>query len=202
MDELARLLSKGAGTLTPAEMIMLQTRLRMIEAQLAQRKTQSASATDASITLSDVTTNDASASKHGWFPKLPSPSGKYLMDDPTWGTPGSAPFAAPTIALGSAAAAGAATTTLRSDATIAAFDTTPPANQAFGDAAATGAAAYAARRDHKHGMPAAPDTNPNLYITTADYNLGAGSGIYFAGEYEIGSGFVTDLASTAIMEIG
>jgi hypothetical protein len=33
------------------------------------------------------------------------------------------------------------------------FDATVPVTQAFGDAAATGAAAVAARRDHKHGMP-------------------------------------------------
>lgn len=65
-------------------------------------------------------------------------------------------FATPAIALGTAAAAGAATTHIRSDATIAAFDTTAPASQAFGDAAATGSAAVAARRDHKHGMPADP----------------------------------------------
>lgn len=63
-------------------------------------------------------------------------------------------FAAPTIALGSAAAAGVAATVIRSDATILAFDSTAPVTQAIGDAAAVGAAAVAARRDHKHGMPA------------------------------------------------
>ncbi len=62
-------------------------------------------------------------------------------------------FATPAIVLGSAAAAGAATTVIRSNATIAAFDATVPVTQAFADAAATGAAAFAARRDHKHGMP-------------------------------------------------
>ena len=44
--------------------------------------------TDATITTTDVTTNDASVSKHGWFPKLPTPSAKYLKDDMTWATPG------------------------------------------------------------------------------------------------------------------
>lgn len=63
-------------------------------------------------------------------------------------------FATPAIALGSAAAAGVATTPIRSDATIAAFDATAPETQAMGDAAAVGVAARAARRDHKHGMPA------------------------------------------------
>jgi hypothetical protein len=35
------------------------------------------------------------------------------------------------------------------------FDATVPETQAFGDSAATGSAAVAARRDHKHAMPAA-----------------------------------------------
>lgn len=68
-----------------------------------------------------------------------------------WG-PG---FATPAIVLGTAAAAGSASTVIRSDATIVAFDATVPVTQAFSDAAATGSAAVAARRDHKHGMPAA-----------------------------------------------
>ena len=56
-------------------------------------------------------------------------------------------FATPAIVLGTAAAAGVATTLIRSDATIVAFDATVPA--ALGTAAA-GAAAVAARRDHVH----------------------------------------------------
>jgi hypothetical protein len=67
-----------------------------------------------------------------------------------------AAFATPAIVLGSSAAAGAATTVIRSDATIAAFDATVPVTQAFGDSAATGSAAFAARRDHVHGMPTSP----------------------------------------------
>jgi hypothetical protein len=64
-------------------------------------------------------------------------------------------FATPAIVLGTAAAAGAASTVIRSDSTIVAFDATVPVTQAYGDTAATGAAAVAARRDHRHGMPAA-----------------------------------------------
>lgn len=69
---------------------------------------------------------------------------------------GGASFATPSIVLGSSAAGGAASTVIRSDATIAAFDATSPTTQAFGDSAATGSVAFAARRDHKHGMPSAP----------------------------------------------
>lgn len=61
-------------------------------------------------------------------------------------------FATPAIVLGTAAAAGVATTPIRSDGTIVAFDVTVPVTQTLGDSAATGAAAVAARRDHKHGM--------------------------------------------------
>lgn len=57
-------------------------------------------------------------------------------------------FATPTVALGAVAAAGAATTVIRSDATILAFDATTPA--AVGTAGAVGAATVAARRDHAH----------------------------------------------------
>jgi len=67
---------------------------------------------------------------------------------------GSAPtFATPNITLASSAAAGSATTVIKSDSTIAAFDTTAPVTQDFGDSASVGSAAFAARRDHKHGMP-------------------------------------------------
>ena len=70
-------------------------------------------------------------------------------------TGGGASFATPSIALGTAAAAGAAATVIRSDSTIVAFDTTVPVTQNYSDAAATGSAAVASRRDHVHGMPAA-----------------------------------------------
>lgn len=78
--------------------------------------------------------------------------------DHTHGMPASAgaSFATPTVALGSAAAAGAASTVIRSDSTIAAFDATNPSTQAFADAAVVGTAAFAARRDHKHAMPSVP----------------------------------------------
>ncbi len=65
-------------------------------------------------------------------------------------------FATPSVALGTAAAAGAASTVIRSDSTIAAFDATTPAAEAFGASGATGSAAVAARRDHVHAMPANP----------------------------------------------
>lgn len=78
-------------------------------------------------------------------------------------------FATPAIVLGAAAAAGSAATTIRSDATIVAFDATAPSTQAIGDAAAAGSAAIAAKRDHKHAI-----TNP--LTTAADLWVGGTSG--------------------------
>ncbi len=76
-------------------------------------------------------------------------------------------FGTPAIVLGSSAAAGSIDEPIRRDATIAAFDTTVPSTQAFGDAAAIGTAAFAARRDHKHAMPATPVTTINKTGATA-----------------------------------
>jgi len=112
--------------------------------------------TDASIALFDATApvtqgfGDAAAT---------GSAGQAARRDHVHGMPASpgSSFATPAIVLGSAAAAGAASTVIRSDATIAAFDVTVPTTQGFGDAAATGAAAMAARRDHVHGMPSATD---------------------------------------------
>lgn len=59
----------------------------------------------------------------------------------------------PAVVLSTTAAAGVATTYLRTDDQLIAFDATVPVTQASADAAATGTAAVAARRDHKHGMP-------------------------------------------------
>ncbi len=93
-------------------------------------------------------------------------------------------FATPAIVLGSSAAAGSAATPIRSDGTIAAFDATSPSTQAFGDAAAVGTAAFAARRDHKHAMPAnplietgGPTTLAFGAIANGDYLTRSGSSI-------------------------
>ena len=66
---------------------------------------------------------------------------------------GNATFGAPGFTLGTVNAAGTTAVVVASDATIAAFDATVPVTQAMGDSAATGSAAKAAHRDHRHGMP-------------------------------------------------
>lgn len=71
--------------------------------------------------------------------------------NPTLGT---GAFGTPAVVLGTAAAAGSSSDAVRTDSTIVAFDATAPTTQVMGDSAATGSAAVAARRDHKHAMPA------------------------------------------------
>ena len=65
-------------------------------------------------------------------------------------------FATPALTLGTANSAGAASTVIRSDATVAAFDATAPTTITHGAAASAGSAAVAARRDHTHGAPGSP----------------------------------------------
>ena len=87
---------------------------------------------------------------------------------PTIGAPGTIG-----ITLGTANSAGTATTYVRTDATQLVFDATAPSTQAFGDSAAVGTAAIAARRDHKHAMMAAPPgANTFVYseVPTGDYD--------------------------------
>lgn len=45
--------------------------------------------TDAQLSTSDVTTNDVSTAKHGFVPKAPNDTAKFLRGDGTWNTPAS-----------------------------------------------------------------------------------------------------------------
>lgn len=44
---------------------------------------------DATLTTSDITTNDVSITKHGFVPKAPNNTTQFLRGDGTWGTPAS-----------------------------------------------------------------------------------------------------------------
>jgi hypothetical protein len=89
-----------------------------------------AAVTDATIATTDITTNNASTSKHGWMPK------------------GTAPAAGLVNVYGIANGETAVTNKPL-------FDATAPSTQSYGDSAAVGSATVSARRDHKHAMPAA-----------------------------------------------
>ncbi len=79
---------------------------------------------------------------------------------------GSGSPATPALTLSTANSIGTSVSFVASNATLAVFDTTVPTTQAFGDAAAVGTAAFAARRDHKHAMPVDP-TKPIYDFTVS-----------------------------------
>ncbi len=70
-------------------------------------------------------------------------------------------YGTPALTLGTANSSGSTSEAIKRDSTILAFDATAPSTQAFGDTAAAGSATVAARRDHKHAMPATPVTSIN-----------------------------------------
>jgi hypothetical protein len=87
--------------------------------------------TDATIAITDVTTNNAGTTKHGWSPKVAAPAANQLV----------------VVGIGNGE-------TVISGKTI--IGATTPSTQAFGDTAAHGTSVEAAAADHKHAMPAAP----------------------------------------------
>lgn len=117
----------------------------------------------------------------------------------------------PAVVLAAAAAAGVSPNFLRRDDTIVAFDATAPSIQAFGDSAAVGTAAVAARRDHKHGMPSSTKdttavtgilkgngTTVSAATAGTDYLTPSGNGSALTGitESQV-SGLTSDLAAKA-----
>ncbi len=101
-------------------------------------------------------------------------------------TLGSGAFGTPSVALGTAAVAGSSSDAVRTDSTIVAFDATVPSTQAFGDTASAGVAAVAARRDHKHAMPATPTSvSGNAGTATALQTARTIDGVSFDGTANI-----------------
>lgn len=117
--------------------------------------------------------------------------------------PYSAAFATPAIVLGTASATGAATTVIRSDSTIVAFDATVPTTQAFGDSAATGSVAFAARRDHVHGMPADPGTSSGGHAhVVSEAHLSNGSATTYTLDQYFEPGSVIAWNTTTLARLG
>lgn len=104
----------------------------------------------------------------GYYPVTDGVGGYTLQPVPTSG----ASLAAPAFVLGTANVLGASGSAPPVNSTIAIFDVTVPVTQALGDAAATGAAAFAARRDHKHGMPALSTATPLIESGTGAVGTG------------------------------
>jgi hypothetical protein len=72
-------------------------------------------------------------------------------------------FAAPALTLGTANAAGTASSVLSTDSTLLAFDATVPDAITFGQSGAAGSAVVAARRDHQHEMAALTNTTVGAF---------------------------------------
>jgi hypothetical protein len=107
-------------------------------------------------------------------------------------------FGAPAPVLSTANADGSALTVMRTDVQLALFDATVPVTQAFGDAAAAGSAAVAARRDHRHGMPAASSL-PGEEIAYVEFTSNVS--ITGTGAVDIvSSGAITYTATPIIIE--
>ena len=77
-------------------------------------------------------------------------------------------FAAPALTLGTANAAGAAETTIATNSTLLAFDTTLPDAITMGQSGATGSATVTARRDHAHAMETGSGVAKCWVINSAD----------------------------------
>lgn len=118
----------------------------------------------------------------------------------------------PALTLGTANAAGSASTAIASDSTLLVYDTTVPTTIVSGDSAAAGSQATAARRDHTHGMYTAtvaataaemeaatsntvfatPGRTQNAPGVSKAYLRIATDGASFSGSYNVAS--VTDTA--------
>lgn len=70
-------------------------------------------------------------------------------------------YGTPALTFTTANAAGAANTVMRTDASLAIFDANNPTQIDAGDVAGTGAAAFAARRDHAHAVNSTADGATN-----------------------------------------
>lgn len=62
----------------------------MSKTEVRGGQVKDATLTEADLFFADVTTLDVSTAQHGLFPKLPTPTGKFLRDDMTWQTPAGA----------------------------------------------------------------------------------------------------------------
>ena len=138
--------------------------------------------TESDILLADVTTSNVTSTKHGFAPKSSGTATTFL----------------------NGAATPAYAAVKDSDLSVSDIITNNATTTAHGlMPKGTGSTTTFFRSDMTQATPtaAAADTNPNRYITIADYSLLSNYSVEYPDTYEIGSGFTTDLASDAIMDI-
>lgn len=104
-------------------------------------------------------------------------------------------YGTPFVTLAETAGAGSVDQAIRVDAQIALFENSVSSTQAFGDAATKGSAAKAARRDHKHGMPAAPVLG--VAVQDEGVPLGQATSVNFVGAGVVAT-FAAGLATVTI----
>jgi len=103
-------------------------------------------------------------------------------------------YATPNLTLSTSNAAGAASSVIRSDATILAFDATAPVTIVPDATGAAGSASVAARRDHTHGVACATPGS-----ITPDASAAEGSATSFArSDHTHGITATTRTASSAL----
>lgn len=101
-------------------------------------------------------------------------TGGYVLDVTAYNQPGGTP----SLGLSTAAAGGTAQTFVRTDDTVAIFDTNVPTNASAGDSASTGVAAFAARRDHRHGLPNFTEVMLDRVLTPVSVATSVSTNIY------------------------
>jgi len=114
------------------------------------------SATNPDLSAQGTTAAGSGAAKIGTFDEFGNSASTNVQDvlddlDQTI-TDNVVSFVAPAFTLGTSNAVGSSGNAVDSDATIALFDATAPTTIQPDDAAATGSAAVAARRDHTHAI--------------------------------------------------
>jgi len=109
---------------------------------------------DADVVWKSANQPGDSPGEVSWF-LLWSDEGDAIVYGALVGSGTGASAGTPALTFDTSDFVGTASTFVATDATIAIFDATAPTTLDYSDVAATGSAAVAARRDHRHGMPAA-----------------------------------------------
>lgn len=105
-------------------------------------------------------------------------------------------FGAPSFTLGTSFAEGSNAAGVRNDATLALFDATVPETIAFGQSAAAGDVALAARRDHEHGMASTPSTRVGGTTSEATTTSTSLMSLQTVGSLSIAVGSVVEVRGT------
>lgn len=87
--KISELTAKGAALATTDLMVISEVSGASYVTKSVTGANVKALVTDANLTTSDITTNDVSTSKHGFAPKAPNDTTKFLRGDGTWAVPAS-----------------------------------------------------------------------------------------------------------------